>query len=129
MFTTTWLTIEALDKWSAGRGGLLLELDPIHHAPVDDHLSELAQVLGTYSEKIKSLTIEVNGQVTIANQSRYFLQQIENFTIRLSPSFCAEDVLTLIDFIRCMTRLQTLDVQFSTCTSASDTSFWALQEI
>jgi hypothetical protein len=45
----------------------LLELDPIHHASVDDHLSELVQVLGTYSKKIKSLTIEVNGQVTIVN--------------------------------------------------------------
>ena len=60
MFSTTWLTIEALDRWSTGRGGLLLELDPMHHAPVDDRLSELAQVLETYSKKIKSSTIEVN---------------------------------------------------------------------
>lgn len=39
MFTTTWLSVEALDKWSTGRGGLLLELDPIHYAPVDNHPS------------------------------------------------------------------------------------------
>ena len=105
IFTITWLTIKAFNKWSTGRGGLLLELNPIHHALVDDHLSELAQVLGTYSGKIKSLTIEVNSQVTIANQSRYFLQHIENFTVRLGPCFRAEDTSRLIDLIKCMIRL------------------------
>jgi hypothetical protein len=58
--------------------------------------------------------MEVNGQVTIANRSRYFLQYIENFTVRLGPCFLG---------------LQTLDVQFSSCNGASNTSFWALQEL
>ncbi|KAI9874228.1 MAG: hypothetical protein M1830_010043 [Pleopsidium flavum] len=81
IFTATWLTTETFDEWSTGRGGLLLGLDPVHQAPVGDHLSELMPVLGTSHKKIKSLTIEINGQVTITNRTRYFFQHIENFTI------------------------------------------------
>ena len=90
MFTATWLTIEVLDKWLKGKWGLLLELDSVHQAPVDDQLSELMQVLGTYSQKIKSSTIEINGQVAIANRNRDFLQYIKNFTVRLGPCFPAQ---------------------------------------
>lgn len=129
IFTATWLTTEAFKEWSVGRGGPLLGLEPIHQAPIGDHLSELIHILGSPSQNIKSLIIEINGQVTVTNRSSYFLQHIENFTVRLGPYFRAEDASPLIDLIRCMTRLQTLDVQFSSCDGASDTSFWALQEL
>ena len=128
IFTVTWLTTEAFREWSVGRGGPLLGLEPIHQAPIGDHLSELIHILGSSSQNIKSFTIEINGQVTVTNRSNYFLQHIENFTVRLGPYFRAEDASSLIDLIGCMTRLRTLDVQFSSC-GASDTSFWALQEI
>jgi hypothetical protein len=123
IFRATWLVSETFNEWSTGRGFILLRLDPIHQAPLGDHLSELMDVLRTYSKKIKSLTIEINSQVTIANRSRYFLQYIKNFTVRLSPCFHTEDASPLINLIKCMTRLQTLEVQFSSRNSASDTSF------
>ena len=129
IFTATWLTTEAFKEWLVGRGGPLLGLEPIHQAPIGDHLSELIYILGSSSQNIKSSTIEINGQVTVTNRSSYFLQHIENFTLRLGPYFRAEDASPLIDLIKCMTMLQTLDVQFASCDGASDTSFWALQEL
>lgn len=114
---------------SVGRGRPLLGLEPIHQPPIGDHLSELIHILGSSSQNIESLTIEINGQVTVTNWGIYFHEHIENFTVRLGPYFHAEDASPLIDLSKCMTRLQTLNVHFPTCDSASDTSFWALQEL
>ena len=54
---------------------------------------------------------------------------IEHFIVRLGSYFCAKNTSPLIDLIRSMIRLQTLDVQFSLCSSTSNTSFWALKQI
>ncbi|MCJ1423576.1 hypothetical protein MMC29_001460 [Sticta canariensis] len=129
IFSATSLTAETFEAWSTGKGGLLLGLDPVQQAPIDDHLSELVHVLESPFHTIKSLTLEVNGRVSIMKGGSYFLQHIEHFTVRLGPCFCDEDTSPLVDLIRSMIRLQTLDVQFSSCSGTSDTSFWALRPI
>jgi hypothetical protein len=72
VFTATSLTAEAFNEWLAGRGGVLLGLDPVQQAPVADHFSELVHVLGNPSRSITSLTIEINSLVNITNRSSYF---------------------------------------------------------
>ena len=128
IFSATLLTAETFEGWSIGKEGLLLGLDPVQQAPIDDYLSQLVHVLESPFHTIKSLTLEINGQASMNGRS-YFLQHIEHFTVRLGPCFCAEDTAPLMDLIRSMIRLQTLDVQFSSCSSTSDTSFWALKQI
>lgn len=110
-----------------GRGAILLGLDPIQQALVGDHLSELAHILADTFQSVKSLRLEINGQVTITDQRNCFLQCVENFTARLGPYFRVEDAPSLIDLIRYMTGLQNFDVQFYSYNGVSDTSFWALQ--
>jgi len=105
----------------------LLGLDPIQQAPVGDHLSDLVHILGNSFQSVKSLTVEINSQVTITDRRSYFLQRIEKFTARLGPCFRVEDAPSLMNLIGYMTRLQTLDVQFNSYNGVSDTSFWALQ--
>ena len=129
IFSTTLLTAETFEEWSTGKGGLLLGLDPVQQATIDDHLSELVHALESPFHTIKNLTLEVNGRVSIMNGGSYFLQHSERFTVRLGPCFYDEDTSPLIDLIRSMIRPQTLDVQFSSCSSTSDTSFWALRQI
>lgn len=123
------LSAESFYEWSTGKGGPLLGLDPVQQVPISDHLPELVYILGSPSQIKKILTLEINGQVSIKNGRSYFPQRIEHFTNGLGPCFCAEDTSPLIDLIRCMTRLRTLDAQFSSCSSISDISFWALRHI
>lgn len=106
---------------------VLLGLDPIQQAPVSDYLSELVHILENSFQIVQSLTVEINSQITIMDRRSYFLQRIEKFTARLGPCFRVEDAPSLINLIRYMTRLQTLDVQFNLYNGVSDTSFWALQ--
>jgi len=127
IFTATWLTAETSKEWLRGRGAVLLGLDPIQQAPVGDHLSDLVHILGNSFQSVKSLTVEINSEVTITDRRSYFLQRIEKFTARLGPCFRVEDAPSLINLIGYMTRLQTLDVQFNSYNGVSDTSFWALQ--
>lgn len=129
VFTATSLNAKTFDEWSTGKGEHLLGLDPVQQAPIGDYLSELVQLLGSPSHSNKILTIEINDQISIMEGRSHFLQHIEHLTVRLGPCFCAEDTSPLIDLIRCKTRLQTLDVQFSSCSRTSDTSFWALKQI
>lgn len=129
VFTAASLTVKTFDIGSTGRGTHLHGLDPIQQGLVDDHLSEVVHILGNAFQSVRSLTVEINGQLSIADRRAYFLQHIERFTARLGPCFCAEDVPSLIDLIGHMTGLQTLDVEFSPRSSTSDTSFWALREL
>ena len=128
LFPPPSLTAETFEEWSIGKGGLLLGLDPVQQAPIDDHLSELVHVFDSSFRTVKNLALEVNGRVSIMNGRSYFLQHNEQFTFRLGPCFCDEDSSPLIDLIWSMVRLQTLDVQFSSCRKPSDTSFWALRQ-
>lgn len=49
------------------------------------------------------------------NRGGDFLKHIENFIARLDPCFRTEDATPLVDLIRCITSLQTLDVRYSSC--------------
>jgi hypothetical protein len=127
IFTATWLTAETFKEWSRERGAVFLGLDPIQQAPVGDHLSELAHILADTFQSVKSLELEVNGQVTITEEKSCFLQRVKKFTARLGPCFRVEDAPSLIDLIGHVPRLQTLNVQFYSYNGVSNTSFWALQ--
>jgi len=63
------------------------------------------------------------------NWRSYFLQCIEKFITCLDSCFCVENVSSLINLMRYMTRLQTLNMQFNLYNDVSDMSFWALQEL
>lgn len=85
---------ETLSRWLTSKGQVLLGVDPVHQAPVNDHFSELIHVLGGSSPNIKSSTLEINSQVTITNWSGDFLHHIETLTVRHGPCFNAEDCYT-----------------------------------
>ena len=99
---------------SIGKGGLLLGLDPVPQAPIDDHLSELVHVLESPFHTIKILTFEINGQVSIMGGRNHLFRHIEHFIVCLGSYFCVKHISPLIDLIRSMIRLQA-----STCSSLS----------
>jgi len=72
---------------------------------VGDHLFEFVHILGNSFQGVQNLTLEINGQVIIADQERHFLQRIEKFIARLDFCFRIEDASSLIELIEYMTKL------------------------
>ena len=107
----------------------MIELNSIQQASVSDHLLNLIHILENSFQSVKSLTVKINSQIIIMNWRSYFLQHIKKFIACLNPCFCVEGVSSLINLMRYMTRLQTLNMQFNLYNDVSDTSFWALQEL